>query len=113
MVKINFRIEEDFNLPQQRQKLLQRAKLALFDIMLSLNNRAKRESPVDTGRLQSSIHLNPQRPAREITVSDGVEYGMFVEFGTVNQRPNPFFRRAQTQVEKIDIPRILKKHNFK
>ncbi len=113
MVKIRFRIEEDFNLPQQRQKLMRRAKLALFDIMLAIQNRAKKEAPVDTGALRSSITLTPKRPAINITAADGVEYGSFVEFGTVNQRPNPFFRRAQTQVEKIDIPRILKKHNFK
>ena len=113
MTNVNFKIEDKFNVQQSKTKVIRAAKQALFEIMLKLTERASKEAPWLTGRLSGSIHMQPQRPANKIIVSDGVEYGAFVEFGTSKQRPNPFMQRAKTQTEQLDVSRILKRNNLK
>lgn len=66
----------------------------LFELMAGISNTAKRLAPVDTGRLRASIHLEPNKPADTMKVSDGVNYGSHQEFGTVYNRPQPFMRPA-------------------
>lgn len=47
--------------------------------------------PVLTGRLRASINATIKGNTITITM---VDYGMFVEFGTFKQRPNPFIRNV-------------------
>ena len=112
MVNLNFDVKIDFNEAQIQQKTVKKAQKALLEIMLSIEGHAKREVPVDTGALRNSIIVEPKRPANRIVVADGVEYGVFVEFGASGRRPNPFFHRALVLTEKLDMPKILKKHGL-
>lgn len=57
---------------------------------------AKRLSPVDTGRLRSSISREIGRDARGVYARIGtiVDYAPHVEFGTSRMRPQPYLRPA-------------------
>jgi len=58
-------------------------KLVLWKAMVKMEELAKMKAPVDTGNLKNRIHLEPmQLGAREYILSDGVEYGVYVEYGT-------------------------------
>ena len=62
--------------------------------------------PVDTGRLKNSLKVIPTDKGLLIWM---VDYGMFVEFGTLNQRPNPFVRNTiQTKLATIIKEEIMK-----
>lgn len=113
MVNLNMGFEVDFNGPEVERKTIKNAQMALLETMVSLERHAKKESPVLTGRLRNSIHTEPKKPANKITVSDGVDYGVHVEFGAKGRKPNPFFHRALVMTEKLDLPRIKKKYGFK
>lgn len=61
---------------------------------ISIENEAKRLSPVDTGRLRSSItHDSDQTGA---VIGTNVEYAGFVELGTRHQTPQPYLRPGLT-----------------
>jgi len=60
---------------------------------------AKRFCPVDTGRLRSSIQLQPINEFH-YRLQDGVDYGIHVEYGTFKMTAHPFFRPA------LDIARM-------
>jgi HK97 gp10 family phage protein len=47
-------------------------------------------APVDTGALKASIHVEPKTTDNERTVADGVNYGIYQEFGTVKMAARPF-----------------------
>ena len=55
--------------------------------------------PVDTGRLRRSVRVNVRKNAKGLlaTVRVGAFYGKFIEYGTEDQRPRPFFRPAVHQ----------------
>jgi HK97 gp10 family phage protein len=55
--------------------------------------RAVTLAPVDTGALKNSIHAYSAGKLRW-EVSDGVEYGIYQEFGTSRHRAQPFMRPA-------------------
>lgn len=58
-------------------------KRVLWKAMTKMEEIAKLKAPVDTGNLKNRIHLNPiQYGAKTYTLSDGVEYGVYVEYGT-------------------------------
>lgn len=74
---------------------------------------AKRNCPVDTGRLRASItvadsegitqttSIEPPRATGDnvvVRVGTNVEYAEYVEFGTENQPAKPFLRTAFQQV---------------
>ena len=55
----------------------------LYRSMVKMEEIAKYKAPVDTGNLRARIHLNPAHPgANSYVLSDGVEYGIHVEYGT-------------------------------
>lgn len=54
---------------------------------------AARRAPVDTGALRDSIHSEMTGPL-EATVSDGVEYGIYQEFGTSRTPAQPWLGPA-------------------
>lgn len=69
----------------------------LLRLALSIQNAARRYSPVDTGRLRSSIQasaLKRDRRGSYVEVGTNVEYAPYVEFGTIRQAPQPFLRPA-------------------
>jgi hypothetical protein len=58
-------------------------KKVLFKSMLKMQNLAILNCPVDTGRLRNSIILSPMTPNyKSYRLSDGVDYGIDVEYGT-------------------------------
>ena len=60
-----------------------------------------RETPVDTGRLRSSIAPNGKiekgRGRFSTRVETNVEYAKFVEFGTSRMKPRSMFRKGADQ----------------
>ncbi len=113
MVKLELKMETNFNEVAKSQELIERLKKALLEVMYSVERHAKRIVPVDTGLLRFGIHVHPKKPATKITVSDSVKYGAFVEFGTSRMRAQPFLRPARDIALRVDLPRILKKYKLK
>jgi len=54
-------------------------------------------SPVDTGKMRSSIHVELTKSGAKAVVS--VPYARFVEFGTVYQNPQPFVAESADEAE--------------
>lgn len=75
------------------------------DIALS---DAKRNCPVDTGRLKSSLKLNEKKfsntkATASVDYDKSLRYGVGVELGTNGRQPNPFMRKAvDDNIVKID-----------
>ena len=113
MVKLEMKMDVDFNKAAKSQEVIGNMKKALLEVMYSVERHAKRLAPVKTGLLRASIHTDPKLPSKTITVSDGVSYGAFNEWGTSKMRAQPFMRPAKTIALKVDLPRILKKHKLK
>lgn len=87
-MKTKFRVS--FDSKKHQQKVVSGAEKALYRTMIMVETLAKRRAPVDTGRLKNSINLTPKREgAKAYTVSDGVAYGVFLEFGTTPHFPPP------------------------
>ena len=112
-MQIETEMKVDFNKEKAGQDLTKRARKALLEIMLAVEGHAKRLAPVDTGRLRASIHTEPMRPANKIITGDGVEYGVFVEYGTMKMKAQPFLRPARDIALKVDLPKILEKNKLK
>lgn len=81
--------------------LLNRAKLLIprvragvqqtvAETALLIESDAKQFAPVDTGRLRASIHVDIAPNGLSATVEAGVDYALFLEFGTRSQRAQPF-----------------------
>lgn len=68
----------------------------LWTLGLRVQNNARLLSPVDTGRLRSSIMATRGKDATGAFVDIGtnVQYAIFVEFGTRYQSAQPFLRPA-------------------
>lgn len=71
-----------------------------FDLVrrgVLVQNAARRNTPVDTGRLRSSIHLEApifRDSVVGVRVGTDVEYALPIEFGTRYTRARPFLRPA-------------------
>ena len=68
---------------------------ALEAVGLQAEAYAKDLCPKVTGRLQNSISHAVQGDT--VYIGTNVEYGPYVEFGTRNQRPQPYLTPAATQ----------------
>ena len=68
----------------------------LLRVAIRVEKRAKYMSPVDTGRLRSSITHALFREDGELVAHIGtnVEYALFVELGTSRMSAQPFLRPA-------------------
>jgi len=67
---------------------------------INVQTRAKRQCPVDTGRLRASIQTSsPFRRGRRlvVTIGSNVKYAGFVERGTRFMRARPYLRPALEQ----------------
>jgi len=96
-----------FNVDSHLDKgiVIEKAKNVLFRSMAKINELAKIRAPVDTGRLRASIHLYPLAKGEiTYTVSDGVEYGIHQEYGTVRMQGTPFLRPSADEVRVIWAP---------
>lgn len=81
-MKMNFDVQTP-NLINAEENTKEQVKEVLFRAMVKMEEIAKNKAPVDTGNLKNRIHLEPMQPgASEYTLSDGVEYGVYVEYGT-------------------------------
>lgn len=72
----------------------------LFGTGVNIQTRAKRQVPVDTGRLRSSIQTSaPFRRGTRlvVTVGSNVKYAGYVERGTRFMRARPYLRPALEQ----------------
>lgn len=68
---------------------------ALIAIGMTAETYAKRECPVDTGRLRNSIsHAYDDDSAY---IGTNVEYAAFVELGTSRMKPRPYLKPAATE----------------
>lgn len=84
---------------KKAQKLVKDADEASQEAALFIEREWKLRAAVRTGRYRSSIHIQKIVPGVWVA-SDGVEYGIFVEFGTVNQAPQPAARPAADMARK-------------
>lgn len=65
---------------------------ALIAIGITAEGYAKRECPVDTGRLRNSI--SHARDDNAAYIGTNVEYAAYVELGTSKMKPRPYLRPA-------------------
>src|SRR5512146_2562669 len=70
-----------------------RAEAVLEVAARHIEGMAKGLAPVDTGALRASIHVSQERPLQR-TIGDGVEYGIYQEFGTRHMPAHPFLLPA-------------------
>ena len=81
------------NMDKLQEELSQELAVAVEREAFRIEGLAKEFCPVDTGRLRSSIHAE-MTATHTAKISDGVQYGVFVEFGTSKMGAQPFFRPA-------------------
>ena len=80
-------IKLDVKTKINKDEVMQGLKRVLWLSANKVHQLAVQKVPVDTGRLKNSLILTPVTLGySEYTISDGVEYGAYVEFGT---RPHP------------------------
>jgi hypothetical protein len=78
-MKLKFNINTEL----EKKEVENRIKIVLFDCMVKMHALANQYCPVDTGRLKTSIHLDPTSPGyASYKLVDGVDYGINVEYGT-------------------------------
>jgi HK97 gp10 family phage protein len=72
---------------------------------LDIGILAEQLVPVDTGRLKATItpEVNEATLTASVTAGDSLDpnYGVFQEYGTVHQSPQPFMTPAAQQGEQI------------
>jgi len=77
------------------------------DVTVILTKEAKKEAPVRTGYLRASIKNRVDK--MKAWVRAFAPYAKYVEYGTMYQSSNPFFRRAVDTVKR-KMPSILRKN---
>lgn len=113
MGKVDFQIDAtEFlkSLDQYDNHVTNGLKDAIKDCALAIESDAKRNCPVDTGRLRMSITSDTTNiNGFEASVGTNVEYATHVEYGTHKQSPKPYLRPAynknvaklQTKINKV------------
>lgn len=91
-VKMTWRVVEN-NFPKIIKGMEAKAEQFVAKAALDIEAHAKSEAPVDTGTLKNSIQATRIGEAHWRVVV-GVEYGMYVEWGTVHMAAQPFFQPA-------------------
>jgi HK97 gp10 family phage protein len=93
----------------------QEAKQLVFDAATDVEVEAIKNVAVDTGRLRGSIDKQSINNGFGAVVSANTNYAVFVEFGTRNQRPQPYITPAFLRVSKTfvaDLKSLLKKQKI-
>ena len=73
-----------------------------------LQNRMMRKSPVDTGNMRRSVHMEMQDSGMTAVVGPTAEYAPYVEYGTRFMSAQPFVRPALEE-QKAQFVADLKK----
>lgn len=106
---MNIRIKNPGELVANFKKIGGKAEEAVKDSLLEagfrLEGYAKQFCPVDTGRLRSSIHTYRLNETT-VVVQDGVDYGVFIEFGTSKMAAQPFFTPAMNLI-RTEFPQLV------
>lgn len=91
-VTITWRVV-DTKFPQIIAGMESKAEAIVAKAALDIEAHAKSRAPVDTGTLKNSIQASRIGTAHWRVVV-GVDYGMYVEWGTVHTAAQPFFQPA-------------------
>ena len=70
---------------------------ALTAIGLTAETYAKKDCPVDTGRLRNSITNAVALNEQAVYIGTNVEYAAYVELGTSRMKPRPYLKPAATE----------------
>lgn len=84
---------------------------ALTRIGMQAEGYAKKECPVDTGRLRNSITNEIEKNEKAVYIGTNVEYGKFVELGARGRTPKPYLKPAAT--EHTDVYRRILEDELK
>lgn len=87
---------------------------ALDSIGLLVSGEAKRRSPVDTGRLRSSIthHVNKESDGWIVRIGTDVNYAPFMEFGTGRLSDSGIPGRGEHRPPAIALDRWARRHGM-
>lgn len=85
-------------LKKSPRKMGQELAVAIKKSALMIERESKKLTPVDTGRLRSSI-VSDIRPMRA-TIAPHTDYAIFVHEGTRYMKSRPFMKEG---VEKVDV----------
>lgn len=96
-------------LEQTGHRLTEAVRNAVSEAALACETTAKRATPVDTGRLRSSIGVTKESGGLAADVGTNVEYAPHVEYGTVNQTAQPFMKPAREKTRR-EFPETVAKH---
>ena len=97
------------NLRQFEEAMDDAVLAALEEIGLAAERFAKRETPVDTGRLRNSITHALDAGTDSVYIGTNVEYAPYVELGVRGRKGKKMLTRA-AQEHKDFYEGILKKH---
>ena len=82
---------------ERQRELVDKVKSGLQKVVLAVEGQAKKDCPVDTGRLRSSITSRIEGSTG--IVGTTVEYASYVEFGTYKKEARPFLFPAVKQIQ--------------
>ena len=109
-VKLNLNISMELKgIDEAELKVDPTMRKVLWKVMNKIQSIALRLVPVDTGLLRATISsgLHPVAEGEEAyTLTADTNYALFVEYGTVKTRAQPFFRPSLFEVKTIWLPRI-------
>ena len=70
---------------------------SLTRIGLAAEGYAKKECPVDTGNLRTSITNEVQSSEKAVYIGTNVEYAAYVELGTTRTKAKPYLKPAAAE----------------
>lgn len=109
MAGINISIKD--NSEEILRELERKKAIALEAVGITAEGFAKKETPVDTGRLRNSITHTVT--GDDVYIGTNVEYGPYIELGTVNYVGKHMLKRAASEhsdTYKAIIKRILQEN---
>lgn len=82
-MNIKFKLK-DVDVEEFNKTSKEKMRNVLFKSVVKMTNLAKQNAPVDTGELRRRINFSPRIPNQDkYIVASGVDYGYFVEYGTM------------------------------
>jgi HK97 gp10 family phage protein len=85
------------NIPQLSNRAQMAAEQVVAETAQNIEAHARTIVPVDTGRLRASIATTRDAPLQASIGPRGVEYCVYVEYGTYKSRAQPYMRPAAEQ----------------
>lgn len=105
-VTVRWRVVEN-KFPKIIAGMEAKAEAIVAKAAMDVEAHAKSRAPVDTGTLKNSIQASKIGDAHWRVVV-GVDYGMYVEWGTVHMAAQPFFQPAIQAVTPAFLSAIRK-----